>query len=412
MGIDIVAYRRFAFLAERDDRRRCGGLLRPLGRLARQRRLQVQPGPGHPRLRGAGRLRRSGSARSSARASSPRCRSCCGRCSAFGIGFLKNFAQLPNILNRAWPCCSWSSSSRAGWPRSSRTSRRRAGRGAGIGRTVSAAPDSAGRARGDFLPASAPLLALEGLARIIRRGRSPREREPGVRGGQDLRAHRPQRRRQDHPHQPRLGARSPPVPGRIVWLGREIQGRRGRTGSPRAGIARTFQNIQLFRRDDRAGQRHRGPSHRTPHQPVHHLASPAARRAARSAESRDEALGLLENAGPGRSGRTSEAGNLSYGDQRRVEIARALALQPRLLLLDEPAAGMNEMETAPRSASLSWSSSAHGVTLLVVEHHMDLIMGSATRSPSSISGKKIAQGDARPGFARRGQVLEAYLGRD
>ena len=103
-------------------------------------------------------------------------------------------------------------------------------------------------------------------------------------------------------------------------------------------------------------------------------------------------------------------GTLSYGDQRKVEIARALAMHPRLILLDEPAAGMNDVETASLGRFLV-DLKARGVTLIVVEHHMDLIMGVCDHIAVLNFGKTIAEG-APSEVSADEQVLEAYLGRD
>jgi ABC-type branched-subunit amino acid transport system ATPase component len=133
------------------------------------------------------------------------------------------------------------------------------------------------------------------------------------------------------------------------------------------------------------------------------------REAREEAAARDEALALLRRLGL-EALAAQRAGNLSYGDQRRVEIARALALHPRLLLLDEPAAGMNDLETA-RLGDFILDLRKHGITLLIVEHHMDLIMKICDEIIVLNFGRRIAQGGPSE-VARDEQVLEAYLGRD
>jgi len=104
------------------------------------------------------------------------------------------------------------------------------------------------------------------------------------------------------------------------------------------------------------------------------------------------------------------ARNLPYGIQRRVEIARALASKPRLLLLDEPTAGMNPQETASAMTLFRRLRDELGITLLLIEHDMRVVMGISERITVMDHGLKIAEG--QPGEIRRNpKVIEAYLGR-
>jgi len=115
-----------------------------------------------------------------------------------------------------------------------------------------------------------------------------------------------------------------------------------------------------------------------------------------------EPFGLLPHA-------HAVAGELSYGLQRKLEIARALALKPQLLLLDEPAAGMNTGETAALTEFLRWVRAEYKVTMVLIEHHMHLVMNLCDRITVLDFGHTIA--DGTPCEIRANQkVIDAYLG--
>jgi branched-chain amino acid transport system ATP-binding protein len=175
------------------------------------------------------------------------------------------------------------------------------------------------------------------------------------------------------------------------------------------GIARTFQNIRLFRNLSVIENVRIAFDSQLRYSPLQALFG-SARKVRDEERSTEESLRLLEPFGLANQAE-SLAGELPYGSQRRLEIARALALKPQLLLLDEPAAGMNAGETATLTEFLRWVSDHFDLTLVLIEHHMHLVMNLCDRITVLDFGQTIAEGTPQE-IRSNPRVIEAYLGEE
>ena len=198
----------------------------------------------------------------------------------------------------------------------------------------------------------------------------------------------------------------PPTAGRIRLLDMDIT-RFAPHQTAKAGIARTFQNIRLFRdltvldNIKVAFHMHRGAGlwSTLAHLPGFRRAEDRMEKEARDFAEMMQLTHVLDQ----------PAKNLPYGDQRRMEIARAMAARPKVLLLDEPAAGMNPQETQSLMETIRTLHREHKISILIVEHDMRLVMNLCQRIQVLNQGQLLAQGSPEQ-IQNSPEVIEAYLG--